>query len=176
MLMLKNLLHIIPAVWMIVSFHATTPVIIKPGLEVDQLRLGRSLAADAFRKYGNNTGFTQGIACGYQDYYTNRFHFSQGITVITETINRADKIMAPITKIGVSYPCNAETSEGINLLRNNSDDIIKIYGKPETTYVSQTFIDLHYTSKGISFRCCKAEKDIRKIEIYVPGSSCDFWY
>jgi hypothetical protein len=159
------------------AFHAPQLVLIKAGQEVDRLRLQYSPVQTAIVKYGKNTDFTQGIACGDHDYYTNRFTFSkQGITVISETVDNEDEKMASITKIGVSYPCNAETEQGISLLRDNSDKVIKAYGEPEKVESSKSFVDIHYTSKGISFRCDRAKKNILKIEIYLSGTNADFWY
>lgn len=150
---------------------------IKAGQEVDGLKLNNSSVQAAIAKYGNITSFSQGIACGDHDYYTNRFTFSkQSITVISETIDDEDEKRSPITKIGVSYPRNAETTEGISLIRDNSDKVAKVYGKPEKVDTSNTFVDMHYTSKGISFRCNRTEKTIQKIEIYEAGVSPDFWY
>ncbi len=157
------------------SFQSTPSILIKPGQEADGLKLNKTFVQTAITQYGKNTGFTQGIACGDEDYFTNRFTFSkQNITVISET--SSSQKSGPITKIGVSYPCKAETEEGINLIRDNSDKVFKVYGKPEDIDTSKTFIDIHYSLKGISFRCDRATKNIQKIEIYLSGMRPDFSY
>jgi hypothetical protein len=162
-------------VFVAASFQAPPSMLIKPGQEADGLRLNKTLVQTAFIKYGKYTGFTQGIACGDEDYFTNRFTFSkQNITVISET-NGSQKSES-ITKIGVSYPCKAETEEGINLIRDNSDKVIRVYGKPEDIDTSKAFIDIHYNLKGISFRCDRATKNIQKMEIYISGMTPDFSY
>jgi hypothetical protein len=164
-------------VFVAASFQAPPSMLIKPGQEADGLRLNKTFVQTAFTKYGKYTGFTQGIACGDQDYYTNRYTFSkQSITIISETSANEDQKSESIAKIGISYPCKAETEEGISLISDNCDKVIKVYGKPEDTDTSKTFIDIHYRLRGISFRCDRVTKNIQKIEIYLSGMTPDFSY
>ncbi len=154
------------------------PVLIKAGQEVDKLKLNKSIAQAAFLKYGNNTDFSEGIGCGFEhDYHTNRFSFSlQGVTVISRTIDNEVKKNALITNIGVYFPCDAETEDGISLTRDNVDQIINVYGNPEAIDTSRTFMDINYKSKGISFSFDIRKTNILKIEIYEVGLTPDFGY
>lgn len=160
------------------AFQFARKVPIKAGKQVDGLILLNSTVQTAISKYGRNTDFTQGIACGEHTYFTNRYSFSrQGITVITESSDDENSKTSVITNIGVSYPCNAETEEGINLVKDNLDKILKVYGKPEKTDSTKvSTVDIHYNAKGISFRCDRKKRNILKIEIYYPGTFPDFWY
>jgi len=159
------------------SIEFNKPLQIKAGKEVDGLILGNTTVQDAIKKYGPETKFTQGIACGAHDYFTNRFSFSKnGITIISETIDKEDKGKSKILKIGISGPFEAVTEKGIELKHDNLDKIVEQYGKPESTDTSKTFIDVNYNAKGISFRCDRYQKYILGIEIYLTDSSPDYWY
>ncbi len=159
------------------SFQPQRILVIKAGDQADGLMLRNSKVQDALEKYGENSGFSQGIACGDHDYHTNRYTFSkQGVTVISETIDNEDRKQSPITKIGITHPCNAVTEMGISFERDNIDKIIAVYGSPENSDSSSKYIEIHYTIKGISFKCDRVTKSIQKMEIYSTGRNPDFAY
>ena len=159
------------------SFQPERILVVRAGDQVDGLKLKNNKVQDAIEKYGVNNGFSQGIACGDHDYYTNRFTFSKhGVTVISETIDNEDRKQSLITKIGITYPCNAVTEMGISFENDNIDKIIAVYGYPEKSDTSTKHIEIHYGSKGISFKCDRTTKSIKTIEIYPKGENPDFVY
>ena len=159
------------------SFQPKRILVIKAGEQVDGLKLKNSKVQDALEKYGENSGFSQGIACGDHDYHTNRYTFSkQGVTVISETIDNEDREQSPITKIGITHPCNAVTEMGISFERDDIDKIIAVYGYPDNSDSSSKYIEIHYTTKGISFKCDRTTKSIKKMEVYSIGKNPDFAY
>ncbi|MGC4103172.1 hypothetical protein [Ferruginibacter sp.] len=173
---MKNLLYIL-LVLALSGFQFKKTIQIKSGKQVGKLILNSSNVQSAITQYGDIADFTQGISCGEHTYFTNRFSFSkQRITVISETVDNENEKNSLIVKIGLSYPCGAETEEGISLIRDNIDKILTVYGKPEATDTSKASIDIHYNSKGISFRCDRNRKNIQKIEIYSPNLIADFCY
>jgi hypothetical protein len=161
----------------LISFHPVEPLRIETGVQADGLILGKHKVSSATMKYGTHTKLSQGIACGWEhDYHYNRFSFSTGVTVLSTTIDNEDRQSSVIDKIGISWPTDAETTEGIRLTCDDSDRIIAVYGLPESTDTARTTVDIHYASKGISFRCERSSKRIKIIEIYIPGHSADFWF
>lgn len=98
------------------------------------------------------------------------------MTVISETIDNEDRKQSLITKIGITHPCNAVTEMGISFERDNIDKIIAVYGYPENSDTSIKHIEIHYATKGISFKCDRITKSIKKMEIYPKGRNPDFAY
>jgi hypothetical protein len=77
---------------------------------------------------------------------------------------------------GVSLsPPPYQTAQGINLLANTRDDVVKAYGKPVVLKgASNPAFDLIYDKSGIAFRVMGGG-EIRSIEIFRPGAAKSLW-
>ncbi len=161
-------------------FWDTSTPNIKTGQLIEIIQLNKSVK-EAIEKYGEQTDFTQGIVCGTDTaWHTNRFYFSNGIVIISTTIEGSEPdnnlTKSKIEEIGILYPANATTDKGINLKNDSLSKIIKTYGKPAKKETNKNSIILHYFSQGISFDCDRNVESIKRIAIYKKGGYPDFYY
>jgi hypothetical protein len=158
----------------------TTHFIIMAGQGANGLNLNMTVQR-AIDKYGKQSDFNQGIACGDITYHTNRFYFTNSNTVILSSTIEGSEMDRDLTKseideIGILYPANATTDKGIILKTDSLNKIIKTYGNPEKYKESKDNLYLHYYSQGISFDCDIHNHTIERIAIYKKGKQPDFYY
>ena len=150
------------------------------GLPIDIIQLDKTVD-EAIEKYGEESNFIQGIACGADTaWHVNYFYFNNGIVIISTTIEGSeldhDLRQSKIEEIGILYPANVTTNKGINIKDDSLPEIIEMYGKPEKNDTNKISFILHYFSQGISFDCNRKDKSIERIAIYKKGEVPDFSY